>query len=291
MIQKRGRLVVKFGTESLLGKSGKTKGRLDQKIFCSVAEQVARLQDEGIDVTIVSSGAIKSGKEHLSRLGANPNHLKLEKKDLAGIGARHLLNRWGYAFELHQRSVAQVWVTYGNWECAAERRSIRSSILKYHCSGVIPIINENDVVSDKEIKLMEQGISENDQLARMVAELIEADAVLFITNVGGVYGKDPRVDPCGDMYKEIDRETIISRMFDSSSGASLNGIGGMRTKLTEALNCFNAGMRVAIAGMSENVITEFALGRPVGTMLGRQTKLIKCNFLEGGEDSEEKRRR
>lgn len=272
MVKKSGRLVVKFGTESLLGKSGETKGRLDQKIFCSVAGQVARLQNEGVDVAIVSSGAIKAGKERMSKLGINTNQLKLEKKDLAGIGARHLLNRWGHAFGCFKIAVAQVWVTYGNWECGPERYSIRSSILRYFSNSIVPIINENDVVSDREIKLMERGISENDQLARMVAELIEVDAVLFLTDVGGVYEKDPKVDPHCGMYREINRETIIDCMFGSSHGKSLNGAGGMRAKLIEASNCFNAGMRVAIARMSENVITEFAEGKPVGTMIGRQTK-------------------
>lgn len=272
MIKRSGRLVVKFGTKSLLGKSGETKGMLDQKIFYSVAEQVARLQCNGVDVSIVSSGAVQAGKEQLSRLDIDPDHFRLEKRDVASIGARRLLNLWGHAFESQGRSIAQIWVTFANWECLAERCSIKSSIFRYHSSNVVPIINENDVVSDKEIKLMERGISENDQLARMIAELIEADGVLFITATGGVYRKDSRIDSRGDMYKEIDRETIVGRMLDSSPGASLNGTGGIKTKLTEALSCFNAGMRVAIAGMSENVITDFAEGKPVGTMLGRQTK-------------------
>lgn len=267
---KKNRLVLKFGTEALLGKEGKSKRRLDQKIFNGVADQVAALRrDHGTDVVIVSSGAIKAGKERMERLGINVNHLKLDKREIAGIGARHLLNRWGHAFGFFKMPVAQVWVTFANWESQPERRSVWSSILSYTHNGIIPIVNENDVVSDREIELMEKGISENDQLASMVALLIDADAVLFLTDVGGVYEKDPGIHPHARMYREIDKKTIIDRIFNSSLGASSNGAGGIKAKLSSALDCFNAGMRVAIAGVGENVIIEFVAGKPVGTMLGK----------------------
>lgn len=265
-MKNRSWVIVKLGTESLLER-GKLKGWLDQNVFNSVAKQVALLRNDFTDIVIVSSGAIKAGEEELARFGWAGN---LDKKDLAGIGAFPLLNMWGNAFEQFGIPVAQVWVTFANWKYEPELRSIKSSIVNYLSCGVVPVINENDVVSDREIKMMEKGISENDQLARMVAELIEADAVLFITDVGGVYEADPRVDPTASLYKEISGKTVTDLLFDwSVHNPSVNGSGGIKPKIREAFHCYNAGMRVAIAGVGDEVIVDFVRGRPMGTMLGR----------------------
>ena len=268
----RNKLVLKFGTEALLGKSGKAKRKLDQRIFNSVAEQIASLRrEQRADVVIVSSGAIKAGKESLARFGINANNTNLDKGEIAAIGMPRLLNRWNHAFGSFKMLTAPFWVTYANWLSEPERRSICSGILCCSHQGIVPIVNENDVVSDREIELMEKGISENDQLAMMVASLINADAVLFLTDAKGVYEADPRIKPSARMYGEID-EKFAQAICDSFSGASSNGTGGIKAKLSAALRCFENGMRVAIAGLDDNVIVDFAKGKPVGTMLSTSTK-------------------
>ena len=253
------RLVVKIGTGNLINSSG----NLDPNKTSDIARQVANLVAQDIDVILVSSGSIKAGRERMATMGQNPN---LAKKEWAGVGARHLLNLWGNSFEVYGLDVAQVWLTYTNWTHEQEYKSIKSSILSFLKSGIIPLINENDVVSQREIELMEAGISENDRLARMVAEMIGADAVLFLTDIGGIYDKDPRTDASARRYKSVGRD--IFHQIGESESQSDHGTGGIGTKLAEAFRCFDAGMRVAVAGQEKDLILNFASGKDVGTMIG-----------------------
>jgi glutamate 5-kinase len=261
------RLIVKVGTANLCDQSGK----LAQSIFNDFARQITELIERGASVVVVSSGAIKSGRERMEDLGLDT--ACLHKKDLAGIGARHLLNKWGKAFENCKKEVGQVWVTFANWSNNGEKKSIQSSIYAYLKSGaVIPIVNELDVVSDREIKLMEKGFSENDRLAKMIAFLIGADAILFLTNEGGVYNENPVGNQRAKLYEEIDvREKPES--IGISGGSSAVGTGGMMAKWVEAAQCANKGMLVAIAGNEEDVILRFVRGDKVGTKIGKKTKL------------------
>jgi len=252
------RLVIKIGTGNLVN-GGNT---LDSSRAEEVSRQVAALLSQGIEVILVSSGAIKAGKNRMTQMGQNP---VLEKKEWAGIGARHLLNLWGDAFEIYGLDVAQVWLTYTNWLHQREYVSIKTSILSFLRSNIIPLVNENDVVSDREIVLMERGISENDRLARMIAEMVEADAILFLTDIGGVYDKDPRTNPSARKYQSVGKE--IFRQIGGSESESPHGTGGIGPKLREAFICFEKGMKVAVAGLEENVILNFASGKMVGTMI------------------------
>lgn len=253
------KLIIKIGTGNLLDDNGV----VSREKVVDICRQVAILMSQGIEVVLVSSGAVKIGKDRVSLMGQNPN---LAKKEFAGVGARHLLNLWGDSFETHGLEVAQVWLTYANWTHKSEYKSIRMSILSFLQAGIIPLVNENDVVSDREIMLMDQGISENDRLARMVAEMVGADAVLFLTDIGGIYDKDPRSDSSAKKYKSISRN--VFKKIPKSNNKSDYGTGGINTKLAEAFLCFDQGMRVAIAGLEEDVILRFASGCAVGTQIG-----------------------
>jgi len=256
------RLVVKFGTANFCN----TAGKIDQNIFNDFTRQIVELIEKGAEVIIVSSGGIKSGLERMEDLGLTTTYL--DKKELAGIGARHLMNRWGNAFEVYQKEVSQIWITYSNWNDKGERESIKSSILNSLKAKVTPVINELDVVSDWEIKWMEQGISENDRLAKMIALLIEAEAILFLTNEGGVCLEDPKINSRTELYKEISVSTLEkSGLAGISDNISEFGRGGMRAKFKEASECAQKGMMVAIAGREKDVIIRFARGESVGTKI------------------------
>ncbi|MBM4177264.1 hypothetical protein FJ208_00460 [Candidatus Gribaldobacteria bacterium] len=261
------RLVVKFGTESL-----SLSGKLDQKVFNDFARQIIIAQGFGIRVAIVSSGAIRAGQEAMGALGAEP--YRLEKKHLAGIGARHLMEKWGKAFRGHRKEVAMVWITYASLMHDGERRSIKDSIICYLENGVVPVINENDVLSDEEIRWMDEGISENDKLAQEVAFLIEANSVLFITTQGGIYENNPKVYPEAKLYKEINCDCAFDSVLNANS-VSEGGAGGMKTKLKAACKCAQAGKRVAVAGKEENIILNFAKGLPVGTSIKHSKPKVK----------------
>lgn len=259
------RLVVKFGTANLCNKLG----QLDQNTFNEYAKQVVELQNQGVEVVIVSSGAIKAGIEEIKHLSIST--ADLDEKELAGIGARHLMNRWGEAFRNFGKEVGQVWVTFGNWANEGERKSIKSSILNYLKTGIAPILNEMDVISDWEIRAMKKRISENDRLAKMIALLVRADAVLFLTDEGGIYEEDPQKNPMARLYEEISA-WIKPELIGISNGTSDGGTGGMIAKWREASKCFKKGMKVSIAGYEENVILKFTKGESVGTKIGTNTK-------------------
>ncbi len=243
------RMVVKFGTGVLMAKTEK----LDPWTFDQVAEQIAFLKRKEYEVVVVSSGAIQAGREAVFNSGKK--EFDLEKKDLAGIGSRYLINEWGRVFSRQKTEVAQILVTYANWESIQERESIKSSILKYLKYGIVPIINENDVVSQNEIDLMEKGISENDRLAGMIASLIDADDILFLTETDGV------LNDTGSQIKRINSNFKIK-----SFGKSENGTGGMHVKVKEAVTCKQRGIKkVVIAGLRKDTIIKFAAGDPIGT--------------------------
>ena len=240
------KMVIKLGTGVLM-----SDGRLNSRVFNQIARQVFSLKNKA-KVIIVSSGAIQFGREAMARKGFNIN---LEKKILSGIGSRHLINEWGRAFSRHGMEVAQILVTYANWESIEERKSIKSSISKCLEIGIIPIINENDIVAQDEISLMEKGISENDRLARMVALLVRVDGVLFLTEPDGVL--DRKLQTIRRVGSEYQLELL---------GKSNFGSGGMQAKIKEAVICRQKGIkRVAIANLKKDTILRFAVGDSVGT--------------------------
>ncbi|MFA4834138.1 MAG: hypothetical protein WC619_04835 [Patescibacteria group bacterium] len=262
------RLVVKFGTQNLF--NGLCS--LSSDVFCDYAKQIHELMGLGTEVIIVSSGAIQAGREIATRNGIAEG--RLHKKELAALGTAELMHLWKEAFNKIPggRPVAQILVTYANWESDKERGSIQSSILSFVACGVIPVINENDVVSQREIQSMEKGISENDRLARMIALLIKADAVLFLTDVNGIFTGSPKQGSSVLRYAEVKAGATAKELGISAETSDSNG--GMIAKIKEASQCFiEGGMRVAIAGNQENVICRFVAGEPIGTLVGDETRL------------------
>jgi len=249
-------LVVKFGTEVLTNGDG-----LDPHRFVQAARQIIRLQKEGIQTIIVSSGAIQAGREQMAKLERDSNNLS--KKILAGIGSRVLLNRWSEAFTPHTE-IVQFWLTYQNWENKGERESIKSGLLTSLETSLVPVINENDVVSDEEIRQLEQGIGENDQLARMIVELVNANQVLFLTKIGGVYTQNPATNAHAELIEYLDPSMAKKLALD---GTSNRGTGGMGVKVKEALSCARNGARTAIAPLTEDSILRFGRGELVGTAI------------------------
>jgi glutamate 5-kinase len=244
-------LVVKLGTEELCDESG----RLDQTVFDDVAGQINAARKLGVQTIVVSSGAIRAGREQAAFAKLSPD---LNKKEFAGIGSPYLLNRWIEAFV--PRLISQVWVTHANWEDNSEKESIRRSLLDFLAWDVIPIVNENDVVSDKEISLMEKKISENDQLAKLIAVHVKANGLLILTKVGGVYAQDPKVNPEADFYEEIDAWKVPPTLNFS--------------KAEQAAEAFRSGVqRVAIADLQEDVVIRFIRGEKVGTAISKNTRL------------------
>jgi len=238
-------IVVKFGTVVLFKHGG----------FNKAAPQVLQLIREGVHVVVVSSGSIEAGKERMFELGRNPE--EVSDKILASVGSRVLLNKWSDAFAPFT-DVGQLWLTYGNWQDEGEKTSIEREIQNLLRCSFVPLINENDVVSDAELVQYQLGIGENDRLARMVAELVRADGALFLTEAGGVYEGSV-------LLQELNAETASRiSVWENTSHQSR---GGMQRKIEEALLCRQKGIHTAIAGLTEDSILRFAHGESVGTII------------------------
>lgn len=268
------RLVVKCGTDNLCTQDGEKK--LDQKIFDNYARQIAELQYQGVQVVVVSSGAKQAGEEYIKAKEQGIDIDQLTKKDLTGIGQPLLMERWRKAIEkAGGKGVAQLLVTHTNWFNQTERESITSSIFNWLNQGIIPVINENDPVSDKEIRFWNHGISENDRLASLIARWIKADAALFLTDEGGIYTDDPKKNPEAILFEEIPaRAKYWDDELAKTFRASIKGVNqGMKEKWIQASYCHEQGMKVVIAGREEKVILKFALGEAIGTKIGKVTRL------------------
>lgn len=261
------KMLTKIGTEQLCS----AKGKLSQRIFDNIAKQIALTIDFGISVALVSSGAVKAGREQAEI--CNTDTSCWTDKDFAGLGSITLMKMWGKAFARYGIQTAQVWVTHSDLRSSASRENILSSLTHYAGSKVVAIINENDVVSATEIFLWRKRISENDQLARKICELIDADIVAFVTSVGGVFESNPKENSNAKMYQELNLNKLPTEVLKDGS-KSHNGKGGMKNKVIQAGKCCRFGYsgkhdrRVGIIGAKNEAIYRFAMGESVGTLLG-----------------------
>lgn len=247
-------IVIKVGTDVL-------KNIL---AFSIIARQIAELKKMGHGVVLVSSGGVTSGSDCLAFLGGNPEDY--HKCILASIGASSLLEHWGKALMLDRLVPAQCYFTYGNLRFKGEKESIRSRLrLLAFDPFAVPLVNENDIVSGVEIEKMKKGLGDNDRLARIVACLVQAQHVLFVTEKGAVYTDNP------DKNKDAKRITRIDarkgfRLPGQTSGPSKNGSGGMQSKINQAAICARKGMHTGIVGLSDPLA--FMKGEDVGTLVG-----------------------
>ena len=269
------RVVIKVGGDTLT----RADGTLDLSVFASIAMQVAVLNWRGKQVAIVTSAGIKAGVQTLNSLGIESAHFS--KKLLAGIGAQLLLSTWANAFKKFRTAQAQFWVTHGNWDKEGEREIIKSGLSEALSANVVPIINENDVVSDAEIRLMEKGWGENDNMAARVAELIQASSVLFLSSVGAIFEANPHENIQARKYEMIDAWNIPEALRcpngTSTHGEGKNGINNIRTKVEAAAFCHRHGMRVNISGLSvdesDTIIFFGSNKQDQGTAMGNQNVL------------------
>lgn len=249
------RMVVKVGT-STLTQGGK---KLSRRYMLGIVQQLSYLQAQGIQIVLVSSGAIAAGRELL-------NFPKVDrslpsKQMFSSIGQVKLMQTWSELFSLFEVHVGQVLLTrddLSNRKRYLNARDTLSCLLKHH---VVPIINENDTVATKEIR-----VGDNDNLAALVANLIEADVVILLTDQEGLYTADPRLNKDAKLIPIVTR--IDKSIFSLAGGSSTSlGTGGMATKIEAAQIASQSGTRTIIASSSRsNVLVDLALGQQIGTV-------------------------
>jgi glutamate 5-kinase len=248
-------VVVKVGTNVLAA----ADGRLDPARLQGLADQIQRIRSTGRQVALVSSGAIGAGLGRLG-LGKRPSDLR-HLQACAAIGQSFLMRAYQECLDRHGTNTAQILLTAGDFDSRPRYLNVRNTILTLFEWNVLPIINENDTVSVAEIKF-----GDNDHLAAMVTNLLQASLLILLTVVDGLYPADPSSDPTA---KKLDTVPLIdaSIMDLAGGGTSSLGTGGMRSKLRAARLATAAGESVIMAnGTTPGVLDAIFACEPVGTL-------------------------
>jgi len=261
------RLIAKFGTNLLTGGTS----RLDLKMMESLVDQIAQLHKEGHEIIVVTSGAVAAGREQLGTAG---NHKGIPfKQVLASIGQGQLMNIYERLFGRHNITVAQALLTRSDLSQRAGYLNARNTLLALIELGVICIVNENDVVATEE--LGDRRFGDNDNLSAMVANLIDADLLVLLTDIDGLYTADPHHDPAAQFIPKVDRiDARIVRLASRSSSSF--GVGGMATKVQAARLATCSGVTVVIAnGRTPGVLKRIAAGDCPGTLFPPQNTRLE----------------
>lgn len=247
------KIVIKVGSSTL------TQGSecLSRRYMLGLVQQIAQLKSLGLQLVLVSSGAVSTGRGLLASSKADP--LVPSKQTFASIGQVKLMHTWSELFSLLDLQVGQVLLTKEDFsypKCHLTRDTL--NCLLQHA---IPIINENDTMAT-----METRIGDNDNLAALVANLIEADTVILLTDQEGLYTADPRLHSDAKLISVVDH--IDETIFALAGGSSTSyGTGGMTTKIEAAQMASRVGIRTIIASSAlPNVLIDLVEGRQIGTL-------------------------
>ena len=249
------RLVVKIGSNILAD----DKEGLDTKRISSIAADISALQDKGYEVVVVSSGAIAAGMRKLG-LKEKPKDVKI-KQAAAAVGQSSLMWAYERGVNEHGKKVAQVLLTRNDLSDRKRYINAKNTLLTLLSFKVVPIINENDTVATDEIKF-----GDNDHLASLVAGLVEADRLVILSDVEGLYTADPRQSAKARLIECV--EEITPELEQKAGGAgSIVGTGGMYSKILAAKRAVSHGIIVhIISGKKENVLTNLLEGKQSGTL-------------------------
>lgn len=262
---KAKRLVIKVGTRVLVDKNG----RLNQKRIASIAAQLADLRHAGKEVVLVSSGAVGAGLQVLG-MKRRPTSLP-ELQMAASVGQTRLLEIYSQHFSKAKCCISQVLLTHADLKHRGRHLNARNTMLKLLSHGVIPIVNENDVVSVDEIR-----VGDNDFLSSLVTVLIDADALIILTSPDGL--RAPVTKNKTERIKYL--PSVTAQAFELvTKKTEVLSTGGMETKLKAAQTAAKVGALVVIAsGQQSDSIVRAMQGEDVGTLIGNkalQTKLAK----------------
>ncbi|MDN5757719.1 MAG: glutamate 5-kinase [Tomitella sp.] len=257
------RVVVKIGSSALTS----LDGGLDEERLGTLAEAIEGRMRAGSDVVVVSSGAVSAGIAPLG-LGRRPRDLAT-KQAAAAVGQLELVGAWSRAFGRHDRTVAQVLLTAGDFARRDSHRNAQRTLDRLRALHAVAVVNENDTVATSEIKF-----GDNDRLAALVAHLVSADALILLSDVDGLYDSDPRE---GDarFIDEVAGPDDLAEVV-AGTGGSL-GTGGMATKLSAAVLGADGGIPVLLAGASS--AAEALAGADAGTVFAaREDRMSARRF-------------
>lgn len=250
------KLVVKVGTSSIAYPTGHINLRRIEKLVKVISD----IKNSGIDIVLVSSGAIGvgCGKLKINRADCDTS----AKQAAAAVGQCELMYMYDKIFSSYNHIVAQVLLTHDVIDNPDRKEKAIDTFRRLFELGAIPIVNENDTVSLEEI---EATFGENDTLSAIVATLVGADALVIMSDIDGLYDSDPRKNPCAKLISEV-RSIDPSIISSAGEAGSESGTGGMKTKLNAAKIVMDANIGMAILNCSDPAILYDLLdGKDVGT--------------------------
>ena len=249
------RWVVKVGS-ALLTNNGQG---LDLQAITRLVDQIEQLLKADKEVVLVSSGAVAAGIRKLGLKGRPDKIHQLQAA--AAVGQMSLVQAYETQFQKYQRQTAQILLTHDDLSNRKRYLNARNTLLTLIDMGVLAVINENDTVVTDEIRF-----GDNDNLAALVANLIQADVMVILTNQNGMYEQDPRDNPHAKLLTDIDAND--ERLFSMASGSKDGlGRGGMITKVQSAALASRSGACTLIAnGAEDNILMRLAQGENLGTL-------------------------
>ncbi|MEX2324131.1 MAG: glutamate 5-kinase [Nitriliruptoraceae bacterium] len=260
--------VVKIGSSSLR----RPDGRLDRDQVAILAAQVLQARERGTDVVLVSSGAVAAGMG-LLQLDRRPGDLPTLQA-AAAVGQSELIQEYQQVFARHGHPAAQILMSQDDFVRRNRYLNARTTIRRLLELGAIPIINENDAIANEEL-----SYGDNDHLAALVASMLDADVLVLLSDVEGLFEGDPRVEPAARLIEVVDSVEDLDFAAIGGTGSYV-GSGGMRTKVEAArVAVRSATHAVVAAARRDNVLVEVLAGAPVGTWFVAQTQRIDARRL------------
>lgn len=248
------RIVVKIGTSTLAYATGQLNIRRVEELCKTMSD----IRNAGHELILVSSGAIGMGVGKLG-LRTRPRDIPT-KQAAAAVGQCELMYIYDKLFSEYHHTVAQLLITADNLSNETRHANFTNTLNRLLELGAVPVINENDTVATDEIV-----IGDNDTLAAMVAESVEADLLVLLSDIDGLYTADPHADPTAKLLPVVHRVDDDVRALAGVSSTD-QGTGGMVTKLRAAEICLNCGCEMVIANGSEpRLLYDIVEGKPVGT--------------------------
>lgn len=249
------KVVIKVGSSTL----SYPNGRLNYQRVFRLAETIAGIQKSGRKTILVSSGAIAVGS---GKLGINAKTSDLaDKQTLAAVGQAELIKIYRRFFEATGQQVAQVLLTKDIVVNNERRINARNTLNELISMNVIPVVNENDTVATDEIEF-----GDNDTLSAYVACLTEADLLVLLSDIDGLYTGDPKLEPDASIIREVTEISDALEKTATGPGSGL-GRGGMSTKICAARICGEAGISVVIAnGSKPEILMDILAGKESGTL-------------------------
>lgn len=254
VLKNKRRIVVKIGTSSL----SYPNGRMNFHSMEKLAYVLSALRQQGVQIILVTSGAIGIGS---GRLGITRRPHELPKKQaLAAVGQAELMKIYQRFFEEYNQIVAQVLLTKDVVDIQSRNQNARSTLMRLLEMDIIPIINENDTIATNEIEF-----GDNDTLSAIVASLVNADLLIMLSDIDGLYNADPRTEVSAEIIHSVLEITPELEQQASGAGSSFS-TGGMITKISAAKICLHDGIDCLIASGSDPAILFDVLdGKEVGT--------------------------